>query len=54
MLLLEDGNLKQECDENVQNGTMDCMKKIVSKLRDKIQYLRREIHREKREYFSSE
>ena len=38
MLLLEDANLKQECDEIVQNGTMDCMKKIVSKLRDKIQY----------------
>ena len=51
MLLLEDTNLKQECDEIVQNGTMDCMKKIVSKLRDKIQYLRREIHREKRIFF---
>ena len=51
MLLLDDTNLKQECDEIVQNGTMDCMKKIVAKLRDKIQYLRREIHREKRNFF---
>ena len=52
MLLLEDANLKQECDEIVQNGiNMGCIKKIVSKLRDKIQYLRREIHREKRSFF---
>ena len=36
MLVLEDTNLKQECDEI---GTMDCMKKIVSKLRDKTRYL---------------
>ena len=33
MLLLEDANLKQECDEILQNGTMDCMKKIVFKLK---------------------
>ena len=26
MLLLDDTNLKQECDKIVQNGTMDCMK----------------------------
>ena len=51
MLILEDANLKQECDGIVQNGTMNCMKKIVSKLRDKIQYLQREIHREKRNFF---
>ena len=50
MLLLDDTNLKQECDEIVQNGTMDCMKKIVAKLRDRIQHLRREIHREKRNF----
>ena len=44
MLLLEDTNLKQECEEIVQNGTMDCVnvKKTVAKLRDKIQYLGRE------------
>ena len=39
MLLLDDTNLKQECNEFVQNGTVDCMKKIVAKLRDTIQYL---------------
>ena len=39
-------NLKQECDKIVQNGTMDCMKKIVANLRDRIQSLRREIHKE--------
>ena len=50
MFVLEDANLNREYDEIVQNGTMDCMKKIVSKLRDKIQYLRREIHREKRNF----
>ena len=52
MLLLDDTNLKQECDEIVQNGTMDCMKKIVAKLGDIIQYLRCEIQREKRIFFS--
>ena len=47
MLPLEDTNLKQECDEiAVQNGTMDCMNKMVAKIRDKILYLRREIQRE--------
>ena len=51
VLLLDDTNLKQECDEIVQNGTMDRMKKIVAKFRDRIQYLRREIHREKRNFF---
>ena len=51
MLLLDDTNLKQECDEIVQNGIMDCMKKIVAKLRDRIQYLQCKIHREKRNFF---
>ena len=51
MLLLDDTNLKQECGKIVQNGTMDCMKKIVAKLGDRIQYLRREIHRKKRNFF---
>ena len=51
MLLLDNTNLKQECDKIVQNRTMDCMKKIVAKLRNRIQYLRREIHREKRHFF---
>ena len=51
MLLLEGTNLNQESDEIVRNGTVDYMKKIVAKLRDKIQYLGREIHREKRNFF---
>ena len=51
MLLLDDTNLKQEFDKLVQNGTMDCVKKIVAKLKDRIQYLRREIYREKRNFF---
>ena len=51
MLLLDHTNLKQEYDEIVQNGTMDCMKKIVAKLRDRIQYLRREIQNKKRDFF---
>ena len=51
MLPLDDTTLKQECDKIVQSGTMNCMRKIVAKLRDRIQYLRREIHREKRNFF---
>ena len=47
MLFLYDTNLKQGYVKIVQNGTMDCMKQIVPKLRDRILYLRREMHREK-------
>ena len=51
MLLLDDTTLKQKCDRIVQNRTMDCMRKIMAKLRDRIQCLRREIHRETQKFF---